>query len=69
MRERLGLIGFGAVRGDDTLSADGDVVEAAARLFDALHRADAAADPPDPADPEVQLAGPGKPQVQGETSQ
>lgn len=35
------LIGFGAVAGDDTLSARGDVVEAAARLFDALHRADA----------------------------
>ncbi|HEU4961330.1 MAG TPA: L-threonylcarbamoyladenylate synthase [Sphingomonas sp.] len=36
------LIGFGAVAGDDTLSASGDPVEAAARLFDALHRADAA---------------------------
>jgi L-threonylcarbamoyladenylate synthase len=35
------LIGFGAVAGDDTLSATGDMVEAAARLFDALHRADA----------------------------
>ncbi len=35
------LIGFGAVAGDDTLSAAGDVTEAAARLFDALHRADA----------------------------
>ena len=35
------LIGFGAVAGDDTLSAAGDPVEAAARLFDALHRADA----------------------------
>ena len=35
------LIGFGAVAGDDTLSANGDPVEAAARLFDALHRADA----------------------------
>jgi L-threonylcarbamoyladenylate synthase len=35
------LIGFGAVAGDDTLSASGDAVEAAARLFDALHRADA----------------------------
>ena len=35
------LIGFGAVAGDDTLSASGDLVEAAARLFDALHRADA----------------------------
>ena len=35
------LIGFGAVEGDDTLSAAGDLLEAAARLFDALHRADA----------------------------
>lgn len=36
------LIGFGAVAGDDTLSATGDLTQAAARLFDALHRADAA---------------------------
>lgn len=36
------LIGFGAVAGDDTLSAAGDLTEAAANLFDALHRADAA---------------------------
>lgn len=35
------LIGFGQVAGQDTLSASGDPVEAAARLFDALHRADA----------------------------
>ena len=35
------LIGFGAVAGDDTLSPSGDPMEAAARLFDALHRADA----------------------------
>ena len=35
------LIGFGAVAGDDNLSAAGDPIEAAARLFDALHRADA----------------------------
>ncbi len=35
------LIGFGAVAGDDTLSKAGDLIEAAARLFDALHRADA----------------------------
>lgn len=35
------LIGFGAVAGDDSLSESGDLVEAAARLFDALHRADA----------------------------
>ncbi len=36
------LIGYGDVAGDDTLSAAGDPVEAASRLFDALHRADAA---------------------------
>jgi L-threonylcarbamoyladenylate synthase len=35
------LIGFGAVTGDDTLSSSGDLAEAAARLYDALHRADA----------------------------
>jgi L-threonylcarbamoyladenylate synthase len=35
------LIGFGDVRGQDSLSDSGDPVEAAARLFDALHRADA----------------------------
>ncbi|MFL9841080.1 L-threonylcarbamoyladenylate synthase [Sphingomonas sp. ST-64] len=35
------LIGFGDVAGDDTLSAGGDLTQAAARLFDALHRADA----------------------------
>ncbi|WP_394647028.1 L-threonylcarbamoyladenylate synthase [uncultured Sphingomonas sp.] len=35
------LIGFGAIAGDDTLSVTGDLEEAAARLFDALHRADA----------------------------
>lgn len=35
------LIGFGPIAGNDTLSASGDLVEAAARLFDALHRADA----------------------------
>lgn len=35
------LIGFGAIAGDDTLSAGGHLIEAAARLFDALHRADA----------------------------
>ncbi|MBW4331206.1 threonylcarbamoyl-AMP synthase [Stakelama sp. CBK3Z-3] len=34
------LIGFGTVRGDDTLSAGGDLIEAAARLFGALHQAD-----------------------------
>lgn len=39
------LIGFGPVAGDATLSAGGDVVEAAAHLFDALHVADASAKP------------------------
>lgn len=34
------LIGFGSVTGDETLSASGDLTEAAARLFDLLHRAD-----------------------------
>ena len=37
------LIGFGPVAGDLTLSAAGDVDEAAAALFEALHRADAMA--------------------------
>ena len=35
------LIGFGEVEGDVTLSESGDPVEAAARLFDLLHLADA----------------------------
>jgi L-threonylcarbamoyladenylate synthase len=39
------LIGFGPVEGDDNLSASGDLDEAAARLFAALHRADAEARP------------------------
>ena len=34
------LIGFGAVAGERTLSASGDLVEAASRLFDLLHEAD-----------------------------
>lgn len=34
-------LGFGAVAGDATLSADGDLVEAAARLFGLLHCAQA----------------------------
>ncbi len=33
-------IGFGPIAGDESLSARGDAVEAAARLFDLLHRAD-----------------------------
>ena len=36
-------IGFGEVEGDATLSKSGDPVEAAARLFDLLHQADASA--------------------------
>ncbi len=39
------LIGFGAVVGDASLSASGDLVEAAARLFDLLHRAEASLKP------------------------
>jgi L-threonylcarbamoyladenylate synthase len=35
------LIGFGAVAGDASLSPTGDPIEAAARLFDLLHHADA----------------------------
>jgi L-threonylcarbamoyladenylate synthase len=34
------LIGFGPVAGDESLSASGDLVAAAARLFDLLHQAD-----------------------------
>lgn len=34
------LIGFGGITGDDNLSPAGDLVAAAAALFDALHRAD-----------------------------
>lgn len=39
------LIGFGEVAGDENLSAAGDLVEGAARLFDLLHQADASAKP------------------------
>jgi L-threonylcarbamoyladenylate synthase len=39
------MIGFGNIGGDDTLSANSNLVEAAAHLFDALHRADASAQP------------------------
>lgn len=39
------LIGFGDVAGEVTLSERGDPVEAAARLFDLLHQADAAPQP------------------------
>ena len=37
------LIGFGAVAGDESLSPSGDLREAAANLFSALHRAEAKA--------------------------
>lgn len=40
-REDEYLIGFGPVAGDSTLSPSGDLAEAAARLFDLLHQADA----------------------------
>jgi L-threonylcarbamoyladenylate synthase len=39
------LIGFGAVAGNASLSPSGDTAEAAARLFDLLHQADAASAP------------------------
>ncbi len=42
-REGEWLIGFGEIAGDENLSPAGDLIEAAARLFDALHRADTAA--------------------------
>jgi L-threonylcarbamoyladenylate synthase len=45
IREGEYLIGFGPVRGDISLSASGDPIEAAARLFDLLHQADAAPHP------------------------
>ena len=35
------LIGFGAVAGDSSLSRTGDLIEAAANLFDRLHEAEA----------------------------
>ena len=39
------LIGFGEVAGQATLSASGDLIEAAARLFERLHEAEAAPAP------------------------
>src|SRR5437763_5928069 len=39
------LIGFGPAAGDSSLSPTGDLVEAAARLFDLLHQADASDKP------------------------
>lgn len=35
------LIGFGAITGDENLSSTGDLAQAAANLFEALHNADA----------------------------
>ncbi|MFL6725649.1 MAG: L-threonylcarbamoyladenylate synthase [Sphingomicrobium sp.] len=35
------LIGFGSIEGEASLSPSGDLLEAAARLFDVLHQADA----------------------------
>ena len=39
------LIGFGPIAGDESLSTGGDPIEAAARLFELLHRADASPRP------------------------
>ena len=39
------LIGFGKIAGDANLSPTGDLIEAAARLFDLLHKADTSARP------------------------
>jgi len=39
------LIGFGPVAGESSLSLTGDLIEAAAKLFDLLHRADASDKP------------------------
>lgn len=39
------LVGFGPVEGDSNLSPSGDLVEAAARLFDLLHEADSSTSP------------------------
>jgi L-threonylcarbamoyladenylate synthase len=39
------LIGFGEIAGDSNLSRSGNLVEAAAQLFDLLHKADASSKP------------------------
>src|SRR6185369_871495 len=39
------LIGFGPISGDASLSPSGDLVEAAAHLFDLLHQADSSSKP------------------------
>ena len=44
-REGEWLIGFGPLEGDATLSASGNIDEAATRLFDALHEAEASSKP------------------------
>jgi len=44
-RDSEWLIGFGSIAGDVSLSPKGDLAEAAARLFELLHEADAGAAP------------------------
>lgn len=44
-REGEWLIGFGAIAGDVSLSPTGDLIEAAAQLFDRLHQADSRPNP------------------------
>ncbi|MGC6328845.1 L-threonylcarbamoyladenylate synthase [Rhizorhabdus sp. FW153] len=44
-RDHEYLIGYAGIEGDASLSRSGDLAEAAARLFDLLHAADAAAAP------------------------
>ena len=39
------LVGFGRIEGDSSLSPSGDLLEAAARLFDLLHQAEASSKP------------------------
>jgi L-threonylcarbamoyladenylate synthase len=39
------LLGFAEIAGDANLSASGNLIEAAARLFDLLHRGDASQKP------------------------
>ena len=53
------FIGFGSVGGDCTLSASGDLKEAAARLYDCLHQG-AASDKPRIAVAPVPMEGVGR---------
>lgn len=53
------FIGFGSISGDCTLSAAGDVIEAAARLYDCLHQG-AASDQPRIAVAPVPMKGVGR---------